>query len=62
MTCAGESNGSVRVPAGALSSPNSTMRWILRPGNVTDPCFPGGTSNCGTGFYHRDRCRWTGSR
>lgn len=50
MTCPGESNGSVRVPAGALSGPNSTMRWILRPGNVTDPCFPGTSSNCGDGL------------
>ena len=54
MTCVGESNGSIRVPAGALSGPNSTMRWIIRPGNVTDPCFPGGASNCGNGIAQSD--------
>ncbi|QHS63415.1 SprB repeat-containing protein [Chitinophaga agri] len=50
MTCAGESNGAVRVPVGAVTSANPTMRWILRPGNVTNPCFPDGTSNCGNGI------------
>ncbi|SDG10560.1 Por secretion system C-terminal sorting domain-containing protein [Chitinophaga filiformis] len=48
--CYGMSNGSIYIPGNRIYSSFSTMRWILRPGNVTQPCDPGlssGSSNCG---------------
>ncbi|RBL89280.1 T9SS type A sorting domain-containing protein [Chitinophaga flava] len=50
-TCKGLNTARIIVPSGAVSSNFANMRWMLRPGNVTQPCDPGlggGTgSNCG---------------
>ncbi|WP_212004581.1 T9SS type A sorting domain-containing protein [Chitinophaga sp. HK235] len=48
--CFGMDNGQVYIPGSAITSGFTTMRWILRKGNVTVPCDPwlaGGVSNCG---------------
>ncbi len=48
--CHGQSNGKITVPGSAINTGSPDMRWILRPGDVRDPCDPGfgtGQSNCG---------------
>ncbi|SFD54688.1 Por secretion system C-terminal sorting domain-containing protein [Chitinophaga sp. CF118] len=48
--CSGQQNGKVELPGTAITGGFETMRWILRPGNVSGPCDPGfvnGVSNCG---------------
>ncbi|MBC9909249.1 T9SS type A sorting domain-containing protein [Chitinophaga varians] len=49
-SCVGEATGKVIIPGSAISSGFSSLRWLLRPGNVTVPCDPdlsGGGSGCG---------------
>ncbi|MVT12640.1 hypothetical protein GO493_30605, partial [Chitinophaga sp. ysch24] len=46
--CYGEANGTISVPDGAVTGGFTQKRWILRRGNVTDPCNPSiPNSNCG---------------
>ncbi|MBC9909799.1 T9SS type A sorting domain-containing protein [Chitinophaga varians] len=48
--CPGQTNGTITLPASAITSGFAGMRWILRKGNSSTPCDPGlsGTvSNCG---------------
>lgn len=48
--CYGMNNGQIFIPGSAIRANTPYIRWILRPGNVTQPCDPGlnsGQSNCG---------------
>ncbi len=50
-SCVGKATGEIFIPRSAITSGFTTIRWLLRPGNVTAPCNPdlasGAPSSCG---------------
>lgn len=50
-SCMNESTGTATIPAGSVRSAYDSIRWIIRPGAATEPCFPGGpNTTCGNGI------------
>ncbi|MCF6407530.1 SprB repeat-containing protein [Chitinophaga filiformis] len=46
-SCKGMETGSIRIAGSNIASAFGEMRWLLRKGNVTEPCDPGNPTSCG---------------
>lgn len=46
-SCKGMQTGSIRIAGSDIISGFSEMRWLLRRGNVTQPCDPNSPTGCG---------------